>query len=213
MYLPIGPRLLIWLLAALLLGATPGDTDPEKAWGKALRKHRRQMDRAFRDPATSPLRAAARDFQGLAYFPPDPAYRVQARLEKTPEAKPFVMPTSDPQRPKEFVSYGRLTFVLAGDTCTLTVYRSLQLVSLPQYRDYLFLPFKDHTNGAETYGGGRYLDLETTDADSLTLDFNYCYNPYCAYSDGWACPVPPVENHLPRRVAAGVKAYDPEAHD
>jgi len=203
------------MMLCLLLsawGPVGGQEISEKAFLKAVRKHRKAIHREFRNPETSPLREEAKDFKGLAYFEPDMAYRVQAHLQKTPEAKPFVMPTSDPDRPKEYVSYGRLTFVLEGDTCTLTVYRSLRLAAMPQYRDYLFLPFKDHTNGVETYGGGRYLDLRTTDSDSVTVDFNLCYNPYCAYSDGWACPIPPEENHLPRRIEAGVKTYDPASH-
>lgn len=201
------PAFLLSLM--ILLGALLPPDDADSAYLKALRRHRKQTDRTFRDPASSPLREAARGFRGLDYFAPDLSYRLQAHLAQTPEARPFVMPTSDPQRPKEYVSYGHLTFVLKGDTCTLTVYRSLSLASLPQYRDYLFLPFKDRTNGAETYGGGRYLDLRITDADSLTLDFNYAYNPYCAYAEGWACPIPPVENHLSQQILAGVKVYEP----
>jgi uncharacterized protein (DUF1684 family) len=83
---------------------------------------------------------------------------------------------------------------------------------MPKYKNYLFVPFKDMTNGKETYGGGRYLDLETTDIqnDSVILDFNKAYNPYCAYSNGYSCPIPPKENHLAVSIEAGEKTFGKE---
>ncbi|GAB4410466.1 MAG: DUF1684 domain-containing protein [Bacteroidia bacterium] len=190
------------MAAALLIGGA----EPYKGYRKEILQARRKLDREFRQPQTSPLREAARDFTGLAYFEIDPAYYVEARLERTTDAQPFLMPTSNPQRPKQFVAYGRLHFTLHGQACTLTVYRNLTLTAA-RYADHLFLPFLDETSGFETYGGGRYLDLHTVAGDTMIIDFNRCYNPYCAYSDGWACPLPPAENALPLRIEAGMQTY------
>ena len=106
---------------------------------------------------------------------------------------------------KEYVRYGTATFVLNGISMQLTVFQSLKLREIPEYADYVFIPFNDDTNGTETYGGGRYLDLRFADVEDhkLTIDFNRSYNPYCAYSDGYSCPVPPNENRLPVKVQAG----------
>ena len=114
------------------------------------------------------------------------------------------MPTYSGMK-KEFVKYGELHFVLNGQKQRLSVYRNLTLPAIPQYKNHLFLPFKDLTNTHESYGGGRYIDLEITDIRDAVyiLDFNKAYNPYCAYSDGFNCPIPPQENHLPLRVEAG----------
>ena len=75
------------------------------------------------------------------------------------------------------------------------------------YKDYLFLPFTDPTNGVTTYGGGRYLDLMIPATKVVQLDFNKAYNPYCAYSGNYSCPIPPEENHLEIEIKAGVKKY------
>jgi uncharacterized protein len=77
------------------------------------------------------------------------------------------------------------------------------------YKNNLFLPFKDHTNGEESYGGGRYINLYTTDIQDgkIEIDLNTCYNPWCAYSDGYNCPIPPKENHLEMEVRAGEKNF------
>ncbi len=108
-----------------------------------------------------------------------------------------------------YVKYGTATFRLKDTTLQLAVYQNLRLIRMPQYRDYLFIPFKDATNGEQTYGGGRYMDISKADIEEgkLTIDFNKAYNPWCAYSDGYSCPVPPMENHLNVFVKAGERAY------
>ncbi len=82
------------------------------------------------------------------------------------------------------------------------------------YKDHLFLPFTDLTSGEESYGGGRYIDLETTGIinNRLVIDFNKAYNPYCTYSDGYNCPIPPRENDLPVAIRAGEKAFAKPVH-
>ncbi|MDX2245407.1 MAG: DUF1684 domain-containing protein [Bacteroidia bacterium] len=182
-------------------------SDSEKTYIRKIEKHRKEIHKEFQNPETSPFRQAAGDFHGLDYFPPDPAYRVTAKVSLTPEAAAFEMPTSDPKRNKKFVSYAKLTFSLKGETFELIAYRNLQLAGIKQYEDHLFLPITDLTTGVETYGGGRYMDISLPKGNTLVLDFNLLYNPYCAYSDGWSCPIPPKENFLNTRLEAGVKNY------
>jgi uncharacterized protein (DUF1684 family) len=85
----------------------------------------------------------------------------------------------------------------------------MALFRQPQYKDYLFLPFKDETNGFETYGGGRYMDvrISTLKDGKIILNFNKAYNPYCAYGDGFNCPIPPLENHLNFSIKAGERDF------
>ncbi len=148
------------------------------------------------------------DLQYLRFFAPDPAYRVTAKFTPSPESVPFDIPTYSGNK-KEFVKYGEFQFELKGTTHTLSVFRNLTLATIPIYKNHLFILFKDLTNTEETYGGGRYLDLYTTEIQNsmFVLDFNKVYNPYCAYSEGFNCPIPPKENHLNVRIEAGEQNF------
>jgi uncharacterized protein (DUF1684 family) len=108
---------------------------------------------------------------------------------------------------KSFTCYGKIIFTLHDTAYHLNVYRSVS--SQPQYKDYLFIPFTDLTSGDETYGSGRYIDILTTDiySNSVEIDFNKAYNPYCAYTTGYNCPIPPRQNYLPVAITAGEKAF------
>lgn len=167
-----------------------------------LMQHREAYKSEFLTTVNSPLKAA--DLPYLRFYAPDSAYRLRATFVAMPGSEPFTMLTYSGQR-KQYVSYGELRFELAGTLCTLHVYQSVDLQRIPEYRDYLFVPFKDLTNGEQTYGGGRYLDFRIRDIQGSTfvLDFNKAYNPYCAYSEGYNCPIPPRENHLSLHINAG----------
>jgi len=106
-----------------------------------------------------------------------------------------------------YVKYGEAYFVLDGVQCKLNIYQNQELIKLEKYRDYLFIPYLDETSGKESYGGGKYLDLRIPKGDSILIDFNKAYNPYCAYNHHYSCPIPPYENRLNVAVEAGVKAY------
>lgn len=161
----------------------------------------------FKDPKTSPLPDRYRaDFEGLDFFAPDTNYRVRAKLVRTPEALSFHMPTTTSRTSKEVV-YGIVHFSLNGSNRQLEVYQSKNPEPGEEGEDYLFLPFLDDTNGSETYGGGRYLDLSIPNGDSLTIDFNKAYNPYCAYNKKYSCPIVPSVNRLQTKVSVGVKAF------
>ena len=178
-----------------------------------LRRFRQGRDELLRNHPQSPLALQARQrFNGLRYFDPDPAAKVRCRLEPADPGDPLEIDTGGEDGVISFRRTGRLAFAFNGRPCTLTVF------SLVGYGGGLFLPFRDSTSGTETYGGGRYLfdtvkntdglSLEVTAGSSdVTIDFNYAYNPSCAYDARWACPLAPRENWLPVPVRAGEKVF------
>lgn len=159
----------------------------------------------YRDTASTPIPPAERAaFKGIHFYPVNLNYVVTAHFTRTPNEKPIAMPTSGKQ-PDAYVKYGTIQFTLLGKQYTMGLYQSLQLAQSEQYKNYLALLFKDATNGVETYGGGRYIDLHIPSGDTLTINFNKAYQPYCAYTENYSCPIPPKENVLPVRIEAGVK--------
>jgi uncharacterized protein len=192
------------LLFGLLLGLF-AQAQNEGNYHKTLKAFRKHYIAEFKSNPKSPL--GKKDLKNLRFYAINPTYAVECVFRLTPDEKPFDLPTYSGIT-KPYVKYGVAEFTLNGQKWQLSVYRSLG-PALPQYRDYLFLPFKDHSNGEETYGGGRYINLKIGDIinNRLTIDFNKAYNPYCAYSDGYNCPIPPNENHLELSIAAGEKMY------
>lgn len=153
--------------------------------------------------AESPLRPKEKTaFKRLSFFTPDTSFLVKALFELEPEPKAFDMPTTANSFTKEVV-YGRLYFSLKGVPQVLEVYRAHEAQD-----DYLFLPFFDKTSGVSTYGGGRYIDLSYPLADSVLIDFNKAYNPYCAYNPKYACALVPAVNALSVAAEAGEKRFD-----
>ncbi|HZW62345.1 MAG TPA: DUF1684 domain-containing protein [Flavobacteriaceae bacterium] len=167
----------------------------------------RDMNAAFKDASQSPLKDKdRRNFTTLDFFPVDSTYVVKAHLTRTPDALPFKMKTTTERLP-EYVQYGILTFELNGATHQLRIYQNLDLVKESGKEELLFLPFLDTTNGETTYGGGRYIDTKIPQGDTLWIDFNQAYNPYCVYNENYSCPIVPLENTVNTEVKAGVKAY------
>lgn len=167
----------------------------------------RELNAEFKDASKSPLKKKDRNnFKGLDFFKFDSSYVVQAAIKRTPDEQPFKMKTTTDRLP-EYVKYGELTFNLENETFQLNVFRNLDLAKEEGYEDYLFLPFLDDTNGDETYGGGRYIDLRIPEGDVLAIDFNTAYNPYCAYNEKYSCPIVPRDNYVGVEIKAGVKAF------
>ena len=165
------------------------------------------LNEEFKNPETSPLPDRFRkDFESLDFFPADTSYVVEARFVRTPDAIPFLMPTTTDRKSKEVV-YGVAHFSLNGSAHELEIYQNEELMLEEGYEAYLFLPFTDMTNGEETYGGGRYLDLSIPKGNTILLDFNKAYNPYCTYNKKFSCPLVPGVNDLKTRVEAGVKDF------
>ncbi len=154
----------------------------------------------------SPLKAADTGF--LRFYNPDNSFRVMADFIETPGTKPFDIATHS-GRKKPYRQYGTVTFKLDGKEYKLAIYQGLDLIKKKELKDYLFIPFNDLTNYETTYAGGRYLDLHTSDIKSgkVVVDFNKAYNPYCAFAEGYSCPIPPDENRLQARIEAGEKMF------
>lgn len=146
-----------------------------------------------------------RQFKGIETFPLDPAWRVSARLEPYNPPKKVTVPTVLGTT-IERLSPGALIFQLQGNT-----YR-LDPIAQPGDQQ-LFVIFADATNGAETYGAGRFLYVDRPGEDGKTIiDFNKAHNPPCAFSEFATCPLPPAQNRLPVRVTAGEKKYRDTDH-
>ena len=135
----------------------------------------------------------------LNYFKVDEKYKVKAKFAKIENGEVFEMKTSTDRLP-EYRVFGTLTFELDGPQ-VLTLYQNVQ------QPDYLFLPFKDKTNTKETYGAGRYLEFSPEDLSNPEIDFNFAFNPYCAYNKDFSCPIPPTANHLDISIPAGEKKW------
>lgn len=171
-------------------------------------KFQEKLNAEFKDPETSPLADRFRIvFETLDFFQPDTNYVIVAEFIRTPEALPFSMPTTTERESTEVV-YGIAKFTLNGKIQQLEIYQTPELISQEKYKNYLFLPFTDATNGEETYGGGRYLDLRIPDGNQIVLDFNKAYNPYCAYNKKYSCPLVPAVNNIDSEIRVGVKAFE-----
>jgi uncharacterized protein (DUF1684 family) len=144
---------------------------------------------------------ALRSFRSLAYFEPNGDLRVKAKLRRPETPSQESLPTSL-ERKKTFYRLGTLELVLGGQELRLACHSWD-----PQSRQASVF-FRDATSGQETYGGGRYLDVSIDEADEVVVDFNRAYNPYCAYTDAYNCPIPPKENSLSVPIRAGEKAFE-----
>jgi uncharacterized protein (DUF1684 family) len=165
------------------------------------------MNTNFRNPETSPLKEEDLEtFDGLDFYEISEKYFVRAKFIRIPDEKPFEMPTTTDRKPM-YIKYGEIHFELDGKTCRLDVFQNIELSKKPLYKNSLFLPFTDLTSGEESYGGGRYIDLEIPQGDVIYIDFNKAYNPYCVYNYKYSCPIPPEQNDLPVEIKAGVKKY------
>jgi len=183
-------------------------TNPlDEAYIETMEIYRAGINEEFADSSRSILTdEGLAHFTGLDFFPADPDYFIKAKFVLNPDPEAFEMETTTERRPI-YVKYGEAHFELNGEKIVLEIYQSDKAKNMEEFREYLFLPFKDLTNGEETYGGGRYIDLKIPQGDEIMIDFNKSYNPYCAYNDRYSCPVPPEANHLNIRILAGVKAY------
>lgn len=173
---------------------------------REIEEHRAKEDEKFRGDK-SPIPASDRQsFKGVNYYPIDLKYRVTAKFVRTEGLDFFKMKTTTTRSP-EYVKYGEVHFQLEGKDLKLEVYQSPDVMKMQGYEDYLFIPFTDLTNGLETYEVGRYLEFRIPKSDDVILDFNKCYNPYCAYGGAYSCPIPPEPNQLQVEIPAGEKKY------
>jgi hypothetical protein len=198
--------LLLGAIAAAGCTSSPGPQD-EAAYVEKIQTWRADRDKAWAE-TTDPIPADMREhFLPLKYFPPDPSYAVPAEL-KLSDTRPVVeLPTSTGELRRMQV-VGTLEFTLQGQKLSLGA-----LVPDGEPIRSLFVPFADLTTKKETYSAGRYLDIDPTATGIYTIDFNYAYNPTCAYNNSYSCPFPPPSNRLKIPVRAGEKAPDEKAAD
>ena len=178
--------------------------DNRKRFNTDLTPFQREINDFFKDASVSPLKKRdLKNFRGLDFFTYDSTYLVTAKLTKTPKEKPFMMLTTT-DMVVEYIKYGTVSFELLDNQYSLDIYKNLED---PNERDNLFLPFLDDTNGNESYGGGRYINLDIPQGDNLIIDFNSAFNPYCVYDEKYSCPIVPRENYLPLEIKAGVMNF------
>jgi uncharacterized protein (DUF1684 family) len=195
------------IFSILLLFFTSLSFAQEKFNVAAVQAFQKKINEEYANPKGSPLMAEdLAKFTSLDFFPINPKAFVIARFVRTKKEKPFEMKTSTSRTPI-YIKYGEISFRLEGKVLKLNVYRDVELAKKEEFKDYLFLPFSDATSGKESYIGGRYIDLKIPKGNTIVVDFNTAYNPYCAYNYKYSCPLVPLENDLDVAITAGVKTF------
>jgi len=179
----------------------------EKFDRTSVENFQKELNTEYADAKTSPLMAEdLAVFKALDFYPINEKFFVTAKFIRTEDEKPFEMKTSTDRKPL-YVKYGEAHFMIDGKSFQLNVYRNIELSKKEEYKDYLFLPFSDLTSGKESYIGGKYIDMKTPKGETIIIDFNTSYNPYCAYNPKYSCPKVPLENDLNIEIRAGVKKF------
>ena len=185
-------------------------TQAQSVYEQEVKDFQIELNEKYKNSDESPLLEEQREhFKGHNFFPINKVFRVEAKFIKIKNPKTFGMKTTGEWLPK-YDTYGIAEFEMNGKAYTLNIYQSHSSRESEKYRDYLFLPFTDLTNGEESYGGGRYVDIKITDieGDTIIIDFNKSYNPYCVYNYNYSCPIPPKENDMDFKIKAGIKNYN-----
>jgi hypothetical protein len=172
---------------------------------KRVLEWRKERDAFFKNHERSPLiPKEKRNFKGLKYYPFNPQYVFSGQIERyifnINNPKYYATFLTNKGTNKRYLRYGKFHFKLDGKENTIEIYKSI-------LSDSLFVPFKDKTNGKESYEGGRYIDAEILSGYKMVLDFNMAYHPSCAYNDKVVCVIPPKENMLDVEIRAGEKNF------
>ena len=193
---------IVFVIAALVIGWYSLQTgESESQYIDRILTERAEKETYFSSASESPFKD--QDFTGLSYFPPDPAFRIYGRLIPLEEKRTVNMVTND-NKTKRYREWSLVEFEYGSTINQLMIYEEMS----GPFKGKLFLPFADETSAATTYGGGRYLDVKKSGTNTIELDFNLAYNPYCAYSEGFSCPLPPPSNLLDIAIEAGEKIYN-----
>ena len=197
-------RTILTLVFLMLLNFGFGQDKFDSA---SVEKFQKELNAEYADAKTSPLTAEdLAVFKALDFYPINEKFFVTAKFVRTENEKPFEMKTSTDRKPL-YVKYGEAHFVIDGKSFKLNIYKNIELSKKEEYKDYLFLPFSDLTSGNESHIGGKYIDMKTPNDDTIVIDFNTSYNPYCAYNPKYSCPKVPLENDLNIEIKAGVKKF------
>lgn len=177
-----------------------------QSYADSILQFREQYIKELLEDKRSPIKQW--QVKSLSFYKPDRNYCAWADFSATPDSKPFLIQTHSGKQ-KPYREYGAISFTIRDTKYILHIYQSIDLIKEEAHRDYLFIPFNDETNYETTFAGGRYIDLSIKDIvnNRVLIDFNKCYNPYCAYAEGYSCPIPPKENYLRVRIEAGEKAF------
>ncbi len=191
---------------ALAVVYTMTGTESPEVYLEKIEKERDRQYKFIKFNIDSPLtEEQKKDFKELDFYVIDPSYKVRAKMVPLEEKKMIELPMTDGSMEK-YLKHSFAEFDLNGKQQKLLL---LQSVKEMDKRNF-FLAFADETSGAETYGGGRYINLRQDGKNSITIDFNMAYNPYCAYNPDFACPLPPKENIMEIPILVGEKDYKKE---
>jgi uncharacterized protein len=196
----------ILFLIGSLQPVYPKEPETQEEIIQAIQLLRKERDHFFRTAPNSPLGESDKlHFKGLHYFPIDLNYRFEGEIERyiinINDPKYYaIFPTNKGPR-KRYIRYGKFRFLFESKEYSLELYKSIG-------GDVIFTPFNDRTNGKETYEGGRYLDAEILmPGYRMVVDFNYTYNPSCAYNEKFVCVLPLKENRLNIEIPVGEKKF------
>lgn len=165
-----------------------------------ISEFRKEKDHFVGHDEQSPLTDdQKRDFNGLKYFDENPSLSFIVKPQLF-EGENFVSMQTSTGDVAEYIRWAKIAFEVEGEQAELTIYKD-------SHGGEFFLPFADATSGTETYGAGRYLEVQQTHDGQLLVDFNYAYNPYCAYNESWSCPLTPAENRAKVAIKAGEKTF------
>jgi uncharacterized protein (DUF1684 family) len=192
-------------IQGLAISGSGEDQGDPKLEEKRVLEWRKERDTFFKSHQRSPLSPREkRNFIGLNYYPFDPKYVFSGQIER------YILHINNPKYyatfltnkgiNKRYIRYGKFHFKLNGKEYNIEIYKSI-------LSDNLFIPFKDKTNGRESYEGGRYIDAEILPGYKMVLDFNMAYHPSCAYNNNFICVLPPRENALDVEIRAGEKNF------
>jgi uncharacterized protein len=206
-YKLINPKTILTLaivaivIAIVVSSFSSSEPEPDEYIG-ILNDFRKEKNDFFRFSEESPIEDKKR-FLGLNYFEPNLAFKIKAHLELIKDTNTISVLRSDGKK-EDFKKYAYAHFAIED-----TMHRVMLLKRTANRVDtnLRFMPFYDKTNGTETYPGGRYLDLRVENHQTIMIDFNMAYNPYCTYNYRYSCPIPPEDNHINTYIRAGEKNY------
>lgn len=187
---------------AIYLGLKTNQSDSTEAYFEEIMKKRQEQEEYLKTSSSSPFAKDKSGFKPLNYYPIDPKYKVKAIVNKLTNLEYVNIGETDGST-KRYVKYATLSFKIDDTPMELLVLKPSGFGQM----NILFTAFADETSSIETYGAGRYLDLDFKNASTITLDFNLAYNPYCAYNESFSCPLPTKENILPIKIEAGEKKF------
>lgn len=196
----------VLVVIGLAVFYTMTGTESPEVYLEKIEKERERQYKFIKFNIDSPLtEEQKKNFKELDFYTIDPSYKVRAKMVELEEKKMVELPMTDGSVEK-YLKHSFAEFDLNGKPQKLLLLQSMKEADKRNF----FLAFADGTSGQETYGGGRYINLRQDGKNSITIDFNLAYNPYCAYNPDFACPLPPKENIMQIPIPVGEKDYKKE---